>query len=406
MSVNRKMAVFLWILVSVFYAYQYIFRVLPNLIIPEMIDIFGIGAENIGDLGVYYLGYGLAHIPLGILADRFSAKKVIPVCILLCSLGNLPLIMSDSWNITIWGRIIVGIGSSAAPIALFKVISQCFNERLFERLLGASVACGLIGAVFGGEPLQAAFDSYTWQVVLQYTIYFGIALSIVTFILMPKEDNEVEENEKSSIWSDVKMVLTSKQVLMLSILGGFMLGPLEGFADVWGKEFFIQVYNYDSDIAARLPSLIFLGMIVGCLFIGHVSSKTKAYFGIPIFAGVVMGGVFTAVLMLKCSCALMYLLFSVVGVLSAYQIVIIYKATTYMPKRLTGMTSAVTNSIIMAFGFISHKIIGLRMSKFSIVLNDAVHYPEEAFIKALAIIPIGLFLGAFGLMILKMKDSA
>lgn len=404
MKKNLNYHVYLWLVVSLFYAYQYIFRVLPNLLIPELTTLFGIQASDIGSLGIYYLAYGLFHIPIGLCVDRFSAKKVIPICIIACVLGNIPLVLGESWSGTIAGRFLVGAGSSAAPIGLFKVISMYFHDRLFARLLGISVALGLVGAVFGGEPLQRAFIMYGWQNVTNIILAFGVVLAILSYFSLSAR-HEPNMREDSTVWTDLKMVMSSKYVLLLGVFGGMMLGPLEGFADAWGKEFLIAVYNLDVNMAVRFPSLMFLGMIVGCIFLSYLGSKTQAYYAISIFAAIVMASIFIFVLSGQCDYKLMYLLFTMVGVLSAYQILLVYKATTYMPKRLTGLTSAVTNSIIMGFGFVFHKMIGSIMARFAYVLNDKVVYPNEAFIKALSVIPIGLLMAAVGLIVLKVYDA-
>ncbi len=396
------MSIFFWLLGSIFYAYQYVFRVLPNLIVADIMDIFHVTSDHIGSLGgIYYIGYSLVLIPIGILADRFSAKRVLPACILLCVCGNLPLILGDSWSMTLIGRLFVGIGSAGAPIGLFKIISMHFNDKHFSKLLGISVSIGLIGAVFGSEPLAHLFSIYGWQVVIKAFMYFGFVLALVTYIFLPKDKEIIEE---TSILEDIKQVLTSKKVIALSIMGGLMLGPLEGFADVWGKEFFQTVYNMDGNLAARLPSLIFLGMCLGCSVIGYVAQKTGAYYGIMITAAAIMAGCFIWVLSGQCPCALMYLIFSVVGILSAYQIILIYKTTTYMPVRMTGLTAAVCNSFIMLFGFAFHKVIGKVMLIYSVELNDTINYPAEAFIKALAIIPAALIVALVGLVILRQID--
>ncbi|MGL9760888.1 MAG: MFS transporter [Wolbachia sp.] len=107
----------IWLLASLFYAYQYILRVIPNVIAPELITSFSIGAVEIGQFeGLYYVGYVLAHIPVGILLDRFGAKCIMPLCIMLTSLGAVPLVSSNNCNYSIAGRIITGIGSSASVL--------------------------------------------------------------------------------------------------------------------------------------------------------------------------------------------------------------------------------------------------------------------------------------------------
>ncbi len=117
-------------LASLFYACQYILRVIPNVVVPELMVRFNIGTAEIGQFcGLYYIGYVLAHIPMGILLDRFGSKVVIPICIALTSLGALPLVSFDNWSYSIIGRVITVIGFSASVLGLFKIISIYYRRK-------------------------------------------------------------------------------------------------------------------------------------------------------------------------------------------------------------------------------------------------------------------------------------
>jgi sugar phosphate permease len=51
-----------WFLSSIFYAYQYILRVLPNIMMPEILEKFQVNAEIFGQFsGLYYVGYSIMH---------------------------------------------------------------------------------------------------------------------------------------------------------------------------------------------------------------------------------------------------------------------------------------------------------------------------------------------------------
>ncbi|MGL9681492.1 MAG: hypothetical protein ACR5K2_00455 [Wolbachia sp.] len=63
------------LLVSLFYVYQYILRVIPSVVVPELMVRFNIGTTKIGQFcGLYYAGHVLAHIPAGIFLDRLGSK--------------------------------------------------------------------------------------------------------------------------------------------------------------------------------------------------------------------------------------------------------------------------------------------------------------------------------------------
>lgn len=403
MSRTLYASVLSWFLLSLFYAYQYIYRVLPGMIVPELMYSFDITSDDIGTLGIYYIGYGLFHIPIGLLMDRYPVRIVVPACLLLCIAGNFPLIYSQSWTAVYIGRLVVGMGSSGAIIGIFKILAVGFSEKTFSKLLGVSVSLGLAGAVFGTEPLSKMFEIYGWKNVLQVIMFLGLILAVAIILFVKQKPSLYEEHR--TIKEDLITVFKCRKLLLLGLFGGLMVGPLEGFADAWGREFFKIVYSLDSDLSARFPSLIFLGMCIGCSTIGYVGQKTNAYYGILIFSALIMAGLFVWTLSGTCPYSLMYMIFSVVGVLCAYQIIVIYKATTYLPPSLTGISSAIANCIMMGCGFLFHKVIGKIMLLNAYVENDIIKYPPEAFIKALASIPLALFIAAVGLILLKIFDK-
>src|SRR5690606_28501787 len=98
-------------------------------------------------------------------------------------------------------------------------------------------------------------------------------------------------------------------------------------------------------------SLIFLGMCVGSTLMSLLAEKTKAYFEIIILSALGMGGMFALLLLGLFSVSYMSMAFIFVGMLCAYQILAIYKASTYVPDHLVSLTTAVANMIIMTFGY-------------------------------------------------------
>ncbi|MEY2393158.1 MFS transporter [Wolbachia endosymbiont of Tettigetta isshikii] len=90
---------------------------------------------------------------MGILLDRFGSKIVIPACIMLTSLGALPLVSSNDWSYFIVGRVVTGIGSSASALGLFKIISIYYRREKFAMMFSISAIIGISGGVFATKPL-------------------------------------------------------------------------------------------------------------------------------------------------------------------------------------------------------------------------------------------------------------
>ncbi len=385
MTMNSAWCV--WLIASIFYAYQYILRVMPNIMLPDIMQQFHINAADFGQFsGIYYIGYSLMHLPIGIMLDRHGPRKVMTVCILLTVIGLIPIIFSSHWVYPVLGRALIGIGSSAAILGTFKVIRLSFSEKRFTRMLSFSVTIGLVGAIYGGGPVRYLCSTWGYQAVVQLFMAIGILLAALTYYFVP----ESKPMRSTAVLSDIRAVLTNGRVLLLCLAAGMMVGPLEGFADVWGSAFLKQMYGYTPSTASYLPSLIFIGMCFGAPVLSYVAEKSGYYIGTIIAAASAMAIIFTLLIAGSLTTNAIVIDFILVGICSAYQILAIYKASTYVPESLVGLTTAVANMIIMSFGYAFHSTIGFIVNAYGGPNST------QALAYGISIIPITLCVGIAG----------
>ncbi|ACN95771.1 MFS transporter [Wolbachia pipientis] len=393
-----------WLLASLFYAYQYILRVIPNIIAPELITKFNISITDVGQFGgLYYVGYTLAHIPIGLALDKFGPKFVLPICIILTFTGTLPLICFDEWYYSILGRIVVGIGSSASAIGLFKVASMYFAQEKSARMASLSIIIGILGGICGGLPLDFLLDKFGWNYVIYTFSAFGCLLALLLFLVTPESN---AQQEKVSI-RDLKNILFNKHIILISFFGGLMVGPMQGFADGWVKTFFFEVYKMNEDLASSLSSVILIGMLIGSFSLAYLLEKYKnKHYEVIIACSFAMIASF---LLLFTQIGGLYVVLPtlfIIGFTSGYQVVTIYKAISYVNNNLVGLATAVSNMIVMVFGYFFHtgiaKIVDLCWDR-TIIQGNPV-YGAELLIKATSVIPVCLLVAVFGLLWLKNKD--
>jgi MFS family permease len=223
-----------------------------------------------------------------------------------------------------------------------------------------------------------------------YFCWIGGAFALLARIVIPAQHKPTAVSTHAL--ADVIQVLKNKQVIIVCICSGLMLGPLEGFADVWGAGFLQSLYNIPLANAAGITSLMYLGMLLGAPGLTYLADRSGAHVKVIIASGIFMMVAFLAMLMGFGSPQVLSVLLTAVGVFCAYQIIAIYVATTFVRERLVGLTTAFANMIIMAFGYVFHSSIGLLMGDH----QQNGNFSLGQYQVGLSVIPIALAIGVVG----------
>jgi predicted MFS family arabinose efflux permease len=252
------------------------------------------------------------------------------------------------------GRFAAGIGSSAAILGVFQIIRMAYSDERFGRMLSFSVMIGLLGAIYGGTPVRYLCRIFDYQMVIVFLALVGILLAFITYWIVPPMSGTQDNGKQSSPFAEIGSVLKNAKVMIICFSAGLMVGPLEGFADIWGPKFLNQVFHIEASKASFVTSMVFMGMCFGAPVLNFIAEKSKSYFGTIIFSGLLMFIIFTLlVTSLRPNIMLLAFRLFLVGICSAYQILAIYKASTYVHENVAGITTAMANMIILV-GYCSY----------------------------------------------------
>jgi CP family cyanate transporter-like MFS transporter len=123
-----------------------------------------------------YLGIGLAYVPGGQLSDRYGASKVLPLALLLMSLGSLlSVLVSQVWWLLCW-RVVVGLGMGATITAAIQRAHRLDRQGgLSQGLFGGAMQAGTaLGTLL---PPLLAEHGFSWQGIF---LLWGIVAAIMT----------------------------------------------------------------------------------------------------------------------------------------------------------------------------------------------------------------------------------
>lgn len=390
----------MWLLPLSFFAFQFILRLWPGLMMHQIMEQFTIDATAFGMLAAfYYYGYAGMQIPVAILLDRFTPRYVVFGFALICGLATLVFTYTTHFYLALLARFLVGAGSAVGFLAVSKVVSEWFPKDQYARMIGLSFSFGLLGAVYGGKPVSALIDSYSWHQVALTLGLVSIAIGLTSYIILRSPKNAVHGVEEAEFQlNNFKSILTSPFIWFLGIANLLMVGALEGFADVWGVQYLMNAYGLEKGDAAGLISFVFIGMLFGGPVLALFSKKFGNY-AVIAACGIGMALAFAYLIMSHTYHAIVLSsLFFVIGVMCCYQVIIFAAGSSLVAAKNLGVTVAFLNCINMLGGSFFHSVIGRMMDVFwtGTVAADGLRvYDLHVYKNALSIVPIAALAGAF-----------
>jgi len=418
-SSHKSLAWFVWFLATLFFAYQFILRLAPGLIINEMTAKYNISATEYGFFSaMYYVGYSVMQIPVALLLDRYGTRVIGALCIALCSVSSIISMYTDTWFIVLACRFLIGSGSAGGFLTVSKVISMWFEKKYYGRMVSITFSFGLIGAVYGGMPVSNFIDMFGWFDVMVGISIVGLVIAGL-FLLFSRSVPGYKDVVDLEILDKLREVCANKNIIWIAFGNLLLVGALEGFADVWGISYLVNIYGYSKQEAATIISFIFIGMIFGSPLLAIAAEKMSANYLLTVISGMIMAVAFFSIILLKqyISASTIYILVFLIGVACCYQVLVFTIGSSLVRPQVIGVTIAFLNSINMLGGTFFHSIIGFIMDYFwsGKVSGGAKIYSADSYNYSLISIPIAALGGALIFLILgfgvirksrKLKDSS
>src|SRR5262245_41057782 len=137
-----KAALGAWLLVAVYYFYQYALRSAPSVMMPQLTDAFGVSALGVSAIvGMFYYGYSPFSLVAGAAIDRFGARLVIPIGAALVGGGAVLFGLGDVATANA-GRFLQGAGGAFALVGAVYLVTKNFPASMAASFIGATQMFG------------------------------------------------------------------------------------------------------------------------------------------------------------------------------------------------------------------------------------------------------------------------
>ena len=320
--------------------------------------------------------------------NKFGTRFVVAFSILLTALGLIcfHLVTKDF----VWAffliAILLGLGAGAIDSALNNYVALHYKAIHMNWLhcswgVGASIS-PLIIAPF----IDSNNNSFGWNkgILLIACIQFGIAaIAFASLPLWKKVESQAELSERKEEKEEQKRPLSKKElaknpVFYLAMLGFFCYCGLETTSGNWGGFFFQYGRGFNTQDAARLDSLFYIGITIGRFLCGFISLKIKEKNMMRIGEAILIAGSVLAALPFDNALAIAGFLMIGLGCAPIYPAIIRstpYRFSKELSQHIMGLEMAIAycgNIIVSPLYGLIVKTLDLYMALPYVVLTLAV----------------------------------
>ncbi|WP_109465122.1 MFS transporter [Albibacillus kandeliae] len=385
---SRHKPIIAWaafVVAALFFLFEFVARIEPSLATSEMAADFGLSRAGFGVLSsLFFWVYAPMQIVVGLLLDRFGARRLVLPAILVCALGVATVGLVSSPVLAGVGRLATGFGASFAFVGALYVVNHWFPSERFAVLSGVVNAVGMLGTAVGAVVLTGVVGSIGWRPTFLATGAFGLlifALAVLLFRDAPAQQEDVEVHD--SPLGPLYDILRDSQVWLIAVIGALLYLPINVYGGLWGNSELAQDHGLSPIAAETAVSLLFWGMAAGSIGAGALSDRLGHRKWIVFGGGVAAAVIWSGVLFSGTGslCLLAVLLF-LAGLFGGAQMLTFAMARDGQDARSAGTAIAFVNMVGIGAALVFQPLVGALVDRLG------------SFALALALLPLALALAA------------
>lgn len=344
------------------YFLSYHFRTVNTVIGPILAEELSLGAADLGLLtSAYFIAFGAAQLPLGLALDRFGARKVEAVLLLIAGTGAVVFSFGHSIGVLAIGRAMIGFGVSACLMGALKFFTAQFPPERLPSLTGWIMTAGSLGALVASAPLDAALQIAPWRSVFALLGAITFAAAGALFVCVPDTPAKGRPESFSVQLAGLRQVLKSRYFWRFAPVGLAQIGGFMAVQSLWSSAWLIHVNGYSRSVAAEHIAAMSIAMTVSYLLIGLLATWLARH-GIgtaKLLGGGMALGLCTLLLIVTQATDRHLLLWTAYGLFSSFGTLTYAATSAGFPAALTGRANTLVNLAAFIGAFVLQWGIGL-----------------------------------------------
>ncbi|MBI3980256.1 MAG: MFS transporter, partial [Chloroflexi bacterium] len=215
-------------------------------------------------LSAFALTYGLMQVPVGLLTDRFGARRVVLVSLAAFAAGASLTPLAPSYLTGLAARLLTGLGASAIYVPGLRLLSNWFPPNRMSTVMGLVSVGSSLGAMLALVLVPHLAATVGWR-----SAYLMAALTLPVVLVLyglfcanrPEDvglasaSPPLARSTVTPIGTALRAVLGNRRVWPYSIASGLYFGSYHGLI-AWLPTYLILELGHPATAAGAIVSLL------------------------------------------------------------------------------------------------------------------------------------------------------
>lgn len=269
-----------WGICALFFLYEFFLRTVLGTYQKDIMQDLSLNSFQFSFLStaVFLLVYGIMQIPAGLIVDNIGIKKSLLIGCISCSLSCFGFASSQSFEVAVIFRIIMGFGASFGFLCLLMAVRDWMPLKYIGVFIGLSTFTGTIGPMIAAGPLSEILGSketsISWSALFYLLGFIGLIISVISFLFA--ENNQQKKGsytilyKSESISTSIKKLFYNPQPWLIALSSLCLYFSIEYLTENEGRSF-LALKNISAESASYMITISWLGYAIGCPLLGFIS---------------------------------------------------------------------------------------------------------------------------------------
>jgi DHA1 family bicyclomycin/chloramphenicol resistance-like MFS transporter len=156
--------------------------------LPAIGEALGVGEENKRQLVItfYMLGFGVAQLAYGPLADRFGRKRLLIGCMILYAAAATLSGLAASFTLLLAARTLQGVAAAGGRVLVVAVVRDRFQGAAMAQVMSTAMIVFMIVPVLAPTMGQAVLAVGSWRHIFVALALYALAIAIWGGLRLPE----------------------------------------------------------------------------------------------------------------------------------------------------------------------------------------------------------------------------